>query len=62
MVWKWVKDNIIGDFAQERRKFEAKQSEKIEEDRKRGAKGSGESGYAHEWNELRRNRCRDSQR
>ena len=43
MVWKWVKDNIIGDFAQERRKFEAKQSEKIEEDRKRGAKVSGKA-------------------
>ena len=43
MVWKWVKDNIIGDFALERRKYETKQSEIIEEDRRREAKESGKA-------------------
>ena len=29
MVFKWVKDNIIGDFAEERRKYESQQATKV---------------------------------
>ena len=30
MVWKWIKDNIIGDYAEEVRKRETKDGEKAE--------------------------------
>ena len=43
MVWKWIRDNMIGDFGQEHRKLEAKQTEKIEDDRKREARESGKA-------------------
>ncbi len=33
MVLKWVKENIIGDFAEERRKYEAERAAKAEEQR-----------------------------
>ena len=43
MVWKWIRDNMIGDFGQEHRKLEAKQTEKIEDDRKREVRESGKA-------------------
>ena len=30
MVFKWMKDNIIGDFAEERRKYESQQATKVQ--------------------------------
>ncbi len=30
MVWKWIKDNIIGDLAEERRKYEAERTKQAE--------------------------------
>ena len=30
MVWKWIKENVIGDLAEERRKFESEKAAKAE--------------------------------
>ncbi len=30
MVWKWIKDNIIGDLAEERRRYEAERTKQTE--------------------------------
>ena len=30
MVWKWIKENIIGDYAEERRRYKAEQAAKTE--------------------------------
>ena len=50
MVWKWIKDNIIGDLAEERRKYEAERREKAEEISKHEAK---ESAKSEAWKELK---------
>ena len=50
MVWKWVKDNIIGDVAEERRKYEAARKEKAEEVLKHDA---AERDKAEAWKELK---------